>query len=119
MTLLIASAVDPIEIVSREARVLERVANRTDNLRSVDCKAFADSANAWSVAPDWIYNGRHQPDSVSQPKLTEPSPLECKGTECRVAWFDGISPRFRSSIKLKFTSFKAGASCEDNLVLEA
>lgn len=51
MTLLIASAVDPIETVSRGACVLDRVVNRVDNVCSVDCKACEESVKAWSGDP--------------------------------------------------------------------
>jgi hypothetical protein len=48
VTLLIASAADPIETVSGVC-VADRAVNRKDNIRSADCKAFEDSAKTWGA----------------------------------------------------------------------
>ena len=45
-----------METVSGGAGVLEMFVNRADNVYSVDCKAFEDSAKTWSVDLGWTYD---------------------------------------------------------------
>lgn len=88
VTLVIASAVNPIETVSGGDCVLERFVNRAESICSVDRKAFEDSAKAWNVEPGWIYNSHHQLQSKFWVQLTKMSSLGGNGIDWGIAWYD-------------------------------